>query len=187
MLERGLEEPPFANQPLVLSPNALLSCSTQGSKGHAPETPEIASQQSKRWWVHNESERSYELIQNDESVVEEISAVAIEERPYELIQNDKSVVEEISAVVIEERSYEPSQTEESFVGEIDAAVIGEKHQDDLSEILDEQSQTNNAIEPTAFGKLNTELDEYEQSRRIEINENLRHYQNTKNLPMIEDQ
>ena len=73
------------------------------------------------------------------------------------------MVEEIGAVAIEERSYEPSQTEESFVGEIDAAVIGEKRQDDLSEILDEQSQTNNAIEPTAFGELNTELDEYEQS------------------------
>jgi len=184
LLERGLEEPPFANQPLVLSPNALLSRSTRGSKGRAPETPEIASQQSKRRRVHDESERSYELIQNDESVVEEISAVAIEERPYKLIQNDES---EIGAVAIEERSYEPSQTEESFIGEIDAAVIGEKHQDDLSEILDEQSQTNNAIEPTAFGELNTELDEYEQSRRIEINENLRHYQNTKNLPTIEDQ
>ena len=175
MLERGLEELPFANQPLVLSPNALLSHSTQGSKGCALETPEIASQQSKRRRIHDESERSYELIQNDESVVEEIGAVAIEERPYELIQNNESVVEEIGAIAIEERSYEPSQTKESFLGEIDAAVIGEKRQDDLSKILDKQSQTNNTIEPTTFGELNTKLDEYEQSRRIEINENPRRY------------
>ena len=164
MLDRGLEEPPFANQPLVLSLNASLSCSTRDGKGRTPETPEVASQQSKRRRVHGESERSCELIQNEESVVEEIGAVAIGER-----------------------SYEPSQTEESSAEEIDAAVIREKRQDDLPEIPAEQPQTNNAIEPTAFGELNTELDEYEQSGGIEINENPGCYQNTENIPTIEDQ
>ena len=42
-------------------------------------------------------------------------------------------------------------------------MIGEKCQDDLPETPAEQPQTNNIIEPTAFGELNTELDEYEQS------------------------
>ena len=42
-------------------------------------------------------------------------------------------------------------------------MIGEKCQDNLPEIPAEQPQTNNIIESTAFGELNTELDEYEQS------------------------
>ena len=82
--------------------------------------------------------------------------------------------------------YEPSQTEKSLGEDTNVNTIEEEHEHGLPEALAARSQINEAPEPTNFGELNTEWDEYEQNRVFNDDEDPNWHQDREDLLTIED-
>ena len=70
---------------------------------------------------------------------------------------------------------------------VNVNTIEEEHRHTLSDTLVTGSGASKVTEPTNFGKLNTEWDEYKQNRVSTVDEDPNWHQDGKDLLTIEDQ
>ena len=170
MLDRALEAPEveegaisyqstLADRSLVSSPTIPPSRLIRSSESCTFNTPRVASRHSKRRRLYEESARSYEPSQAEGSVVDEIDTDRIEEESEHRLWEAHAEGLQTNTATECNKATEPN----------------------------EAIEPNETTEPTKFGELNTEWDEHEQNRGIDVDEDPDCQRDKEDLPTIEDQ